>query len=281
MLKGLTAARLAALNHGSIRTPIEGREGQEVLRRCRTWAAEIGEIKISDEPNNPTITLQLAAVDTDSILANAERIDNTGNRRRKIRELLFRELGIEDRDELMLQHEVTWRGTPRRFEVIFSNVRELADESLAARGDERKVVIDFPFDEPGHTPADDLARLDNYRQDGKPARTLVWLPSFLSVSAQRDLGTLVKLDYVLAGERLRDYATHLSPVDQASARELPAEPAEPASAAARALPRGCVWRGEPGPGLNRRITLARGAFPVTRSCLCPATPGSGKLACRT
>ena len=40
-LKNLIAARLAALNHGSIRTPIEGREGQEVLRRCRTWAAEI------------------------------------------------------------------------------------------------------------------------------------------------------------------------------------------------------------------------------------------------
>ena len=39
VLKNLTATRLAALNH---RTPIEGREGQEVLRRCRAWAVEIG-----------------------------------------------------------------------------------------------------------------------------------------------------------------------------------------------------------------------------------------------
>ena len=44
--------------------------------------------------------------------------------------ILFRELGIEDRGKLLLHHEIFWRGTPRRFEVIFANVRELPDESL-------------------------------------------------------------------------------------------------------------------------------------------------------
>ena len=34
-LRALNAERLAALNHGTIKTPIPGREGQEVLRRCR------------------------------------------------------------------------------------------------------------------------------------------------------------------------------------------------------------------------------------------------------
>ena len=220
MLKNLTAGRLAALNHGSIRTPIEGREGQEVLRRCRAWAAEIGEVRIGDDPANPTIAMQLSAVDTESILADAGRHDSTGNRRRLIREILFSELGIEDRDELILYHDVAWRGTERRFEVIFANVRELPDESLSTRGDERKVIVDFPFDEPGRTPADDLARLNDFRGRDAPARTLVWLPSFLSASAQRDLGTLVRIDHVLRGDRLRDFAVHLSPVDQASAREL-------------------------------------------------------------
>ena len=220
VLKNLTAARLAALNHGSIRTPIEGREGQEVLQRCRAWAAEIGEVRIGDDPANPTIAVQLSAVDTESILADAGRHDNTGNRRRLIRDVLFSELGIEDRDELVLYHDVTWRGTQRRFEVIFANVRELPDESLSTRGDERKVIVDFPFDEPGHTWADDRARLEDFRGRDARARTLVWLPSFLSASAQRDLGTLVRIDHVLRGDRFRDFATHLSPVDQASAREL-------------------------------------------------------------
>src|SRR6185436_21147500 len=69
-LKALTPARLAALNHGSIRTPIAGREGQEVLRRLRGWAAQIGEIKLSDDAN-PTVSLQLTGVDTESIIEQA------------------------------------------------------------------------------------------------------------------------------------------------------------------------------------------------------------------
>ena len=106
---------------------------------------------------------------------------------------------------------------PIRGDLRQANVRELPDESLATRGDERKVVIDFPFDDPGHTPADDRARLNDFRGRDARARTLVWLPSFLSAPAQRDLGTLLRIDHVLAGERLRDFAAHLSPVDQASA----------------------------------------------------------------
>ncbi len=220
VLKHLTATRLAALNHGSIRTPIEGREGQEALRRCRAWAAEAGEVRIGDDPADPTIALQLSAVDTEGILANADRHDNSGNRRRKVREVLFAELGVEDRNELLLRHAIEWRGVERGFELIVANVRELPDESLATRGDGRKVIVDFPFDEPGRTPADDAARLDAWRERGDRARTLVWLPSFLSAAAQRDLGTLVKIDHLLAGERLRDHAAHLSPVDRASAREI-------------------------------------------------------------
>ena len=217
-LKNLTATRLAALNHGSIRTPIEGREGQEVLRRCRAWAAEVGEVRIGDDPVNPTVALQLSAVDTDGILANAERHDNAGNRQRKIREILFQELGVPDRDDLLQHYELLWRGCRRSFEVIFANVRELPDESLATRGDACKVIVDFPFDESGRNPADDRARLDDYR--GGTAHTLVWLPAFLGAPALRDLGTLVKLDHLLVGERLRDYAHHLSPADRASAREI-------------------------------------------------------------
>ena len=63
----------------------------------------------------------------------------------------------------MLDHEITWRGTQRRFEMIFANVRELPDESLSTHADEHKVVVDFPFDEPGHTPADDPVCMNGSR----------------------------------------------------------------------------------------------------------------------
>jgi len=61
-LKGLTAQRLAALNHGTFRSPIPGREAQDVLRKCRDWASEIGEIKITED-QNPVVSIQVTGVD--------------------------------------------------------------------------------------------------------------------------------------------------------------------------------------------------------------------------
>ena len=219
-LKSLTPVRLAALNHGSIRTPIPGQESQEVLARLRRWAGQVGEIKVSDDPQSPVISVQITGVDTESIVENNRRADNEGNRRRKVRDLLFRQLGIEDRGELQITHEKLWRGTVRRFDVVFGNVRELPDDSLRTKGDDRKVVLDFPFDPENRTTADDLARLESFRESSDGARTLVWLPSFFSLEAQRDLGTLVILDDLLAGERFEQCASHLSMVDRAQARSL-------------------------------------------------------------
>lgn len=220
-LKSLTPGRLAALNHGTIRTPIRGAEKGLVASRVRTWAARVGEVRVADDADNPSVSIQLAGVDVESIIERARGEDNTGNRRRKVRELLFQQLGISDAEGLFQTHQCTWRGTPRRAEIAYGNVRELGDEHFEARGDLWRVVVDFPFDpEPNHTPADDLQRVTQFRQTHPASRTIVWIPSFLSQAALSDLGSLVILDHVLAGERFASYAAHLSPVDQQVARGI-------------------------------------------------------------
>lgn len=216
-LKGLTAQRLAALNHGTFQSPIPGREAQDVLRKCRDWASEIGEIKITED-QNPLISIQVTGVDIEPILRAAEAHDNTGNRRKKIREALFEQLGIQDTAGLFTTYEFLWRGTRREVEVLYENVREMSDDRLRGRSGAWSVVLDFPFDDANFGPADDLARLGAYR--GCDTRTLVWLPSFLSNKALADLGRLVVLDYILQGERFDNYAAHLSFVDRVQARAL-------------------------------------------------------------
>jgi hypothetical protein len=219
-LRGLTASRLAALNHGTIKSPIPGREGSIVLGKCRRWAAEIGQIKIGDEPTNPTISVQLTGVDTESILEQAQTVNNRGNQILKIKELLFGQLGIPQEDQLFVQYDFKWRATKRSCEVLVSNVRELTDESMEARGDDWKVIIDYPFDE-GHGPRDDISKIETYKAKQKPpSRTILWMSSFLSRKAQKDLGTLVVLDHILTGERFGSYVTHLAPVDRQAAKTL-------------------------------------------------------------
>jgi hypothetical protein len=57
--KQLTATKLAALNHGTIRSPIPGQEARTVLQKCRKWAGQVGEIKISED-TSPIIGMQLS-----------------------------------------------------------------------------------------------------------------------------------------------------------------------------------------------------------------------------
>lgn len=219
-LRSLNAERLAALNHGTIKTPIPGREGQEVLRRCKGWAASVGEIRIGEE-TNPTISVQLSGVDTESIIKQAEREDNQGNRIRRVRQMLFEQLGIEGEGEFEQDHDFLWKNTKRSCTVLFKNIRELPDTSLENNDEQWTLIIDFPFDEPGHGPRDDLSRIQSFMNshaDG--SKTLCWVPAYFSVDAQKDLGTLVILEHILTGERFSQYSNHLSPQDRQAAKSL-------------------------------------------------------------
>jgi len=216
-LKALTGPRLAALNHGTFKSPIQGREGADIIRKCREWASEIGEIKITED-SQPVISLQVTGIDIEPILRAAELNDNPGNRRKRIREALFKELELVDTGDLFNTYSFTWRGTRREVELLYENVREMTDDRLRGRLGTWTVVLDIPFDDAKFGPTDDLARLGTYR--GGDTKTLVWIPSFLSNKALADLGRLVVLDYILQGDRFETYAGHLSFVDRVQAKAL-------------------------------------------------------------
>lgn len=223
-LKNLTPLRLAALNHGTIKSPIPGQEAGMVLRRVEEWASRVGEIRLSgDDDRNKIITVQLSGIDTEAILEKAAADDNLGNRRRLMRKLLFEELKIIDRDEATFVHELLWRSTKRSVHVVYANVRELSDETLRADEANWKIVIDWPFDEAGFGFSDDASRLERFCNEHpeRPSRTIVWLPHFLTATAQRDLGKLVRLEHILQSpDRLASYTAHLAVADRLTAQTL-------------------------------------------------------------
>jgi hypothetical protein len=220
-LRALTPIRLAALNHGTVRSPIPGQESQIVLNKCRHWAAQVGEIKISDDERNPVVSLHIVGIDTDGILADAQGFDSYGNRIRKLRSLLNEQLGIAENGGLFLpRYEALWRGTRRACEILFGNVRELPLDSLRAQEGLWRVVIDFPFDREEYTPKDDRAKLQEFEDTGEFSNCLVWLPSFFTPKAMEDLGRLVLLDHVLSGDNLNQYGSHLSQIEREQARVL-------------------------------------------------------------
>ena len=210
--RGMTAERLAALNHGTIAAPIAGREVQIVANKVRGWNAQAGEIRVSGDGGNPSISVVLADIDTDSILDRARSEDSYGNRVKIIRQIVFKEaLDLEEATLFEQEHSFEWRGIPRKAAVVFRNVREMSIDQLANAADDWKVVIDFPFDQQNHTPRDDLSRLDECRQAKGSTRTIGWVPAFFSQRTLADLGRLAVLEHVLSGNRFDGYAAHLAP----------------------------------------------------------------------
>lgn len=219
-LKNLTPERLAALNHGTIKSPIPGQEASIVLSKLRNFAGRCGQIKIQEGAAQPVVSIQLSGVDVEAILERANDRDNYGNRLRLLQAKLLEQLGLQETDKLWIEHTVTWRGTPRRCKVFFQNIREAEDEVLRNDGELWNVLIDFPIDQPGHGPQDDLARLDTFRTRQGSTRTLAWIPSALSQAAQDQLGRLVRLVHILEESRFRSFVQDLSPQDQESARSI-------------------------------------------------------------
>jgi len=217
-LKNLTAHRLAALNHGTIRSPIPGREGTIVLQKVKTWASQVGQIRLGGDPQNPTVSIQLSDVDTESIIETAKIYDTQGQRQIKVREMVFEALGLPGTEYQVLDRRFQWRGTERTCDLLFSNVRDLNDEALRMKGDGWKVVIDFPFDAENRNPNEDVERLRRFPSTGEGERTFVWLPCFFSNRTQVDLGKLITIENLLKGSNLEQFTQNLSATDRTAAR---------------------------------------------------------------
>ena len=111
-------------------------------------------------------------------------------------------------------------------------------------------MIDYPFDEAGHSAAEDLARVDRLAEGGLKSRTIVWLPRFLSEDRMRDVRRLVILDWLLSGtgERWTRHADHLSEVDRAQARAILESQRTGLREALRRAVQECYGAAAPSPG---------------------------------
>ena len=285
-LKELTAARLASLNHGSIRSPLPGSEAGMVLAKVRDWNRKVPEIHIGGDPRNPVIRVQLSDVDYESVVENAKGEDNDGRRRELLKDLVRDALGITERDPDVFgvySHPVIWRGSRRAVDVVFGNVRDagwLTEDHFRARPGSWRFVIDYPFDEAGHSAAEDLARVDRLIEGGLKSRAIVWLPRFLSEDRMREVRRLVILDWLLSGtgERWTRHADHLSEVDRAQARAILESQRTGLREAMRRAVQECYGAAAPSPGTLAEDAAHDRVLVSLDSSFSPAAPVGADLA---
>ncbi len=227
-LKDLTAKRLAALNHGSIVSPLPGQEATLVLGKVRRWSTEVPEIHVAGDVRDPVIRVRLSEVDYESVVTSARGEDNDGRRRELLKELVWEAFRITDRDGDAFgvhRQPMVWRGSRRDVELVFGNIRDggwLTEDHFHAGAGTWRFVVDYPFDEEGRSSREDMARLEELRDRGLVSSTVAWVPWFLSRERQDDVGRLVVLDWLLSGsgDRWRSHAQSLAETDRVAARTI-------------------------------------------------------------
>lgn len=205
-LRELTASKLVQLNHGSLRAPIPGTEAQMAAQRLRNWASRLGQIHIGTQAD-PSIHIDIGGVDLEPILEQHRDADQVGNKQRIIRDELFSALGLDPKGEWGQESYVEWRGTRRPGYVQFGNVRRMTPEQLRCPDEhDWRLVLDYPFDDPGFSPNEDLAVIEKITEEGGGTWTLVLVPSFFSEAMNKLLGDIAVLDKILESKASKDAA---------------------------------------------------------------------------
>ena len=223
-LHNLTAAKLHALNFGSITSPIPGYENSIVLQRLRRIQADAGELHLTKDAD-PVVSAKLHTVDFDRLLDLVPHAEtSTGVRQQLIRELVSAELGLAGSEGSLgeLQHPREWRGRRHLVQIKFGNVRDAATmpvAALVAPGESWRIVIDYPFDPEGYPRSADRARIEGL---DRGSHTLFWLPFYLTEEMMGRVAQLAKINYLLGvggtGERLNILAADWSAADRQQGR---------------------------------------------------------------
>ncbi|MEU0427279.1 hypothetical protein ABZ235_27395 [Streptomyces canus] len=220
-LRRLTGARLAALNHGSVRSRTVP-AGDKVIERMRALQGEFPTELRAEGDTDPVFSLHLSDLDIQPLLELVAGEDKGGVRRVWVRDRLWELFGVRE-GQLLSEKEIVWRGTRRTVEFVFGNVRdprELADEMFTpSETGNIRIVVDYPWDEDVRRyPSDDYQRVGELRKNGLAAPTLVWLPDFFSEQRKAQLGQLMRIGFLLERNRLDEYTRNYSPDDRAKAR---------------------------------------------------------------
>ena len=224
-LRDITASRLAALNHGSIKARIAGGEARLILGLVRDWSQK--DIRRSPSPTAstrssacswPTSTISRSWIVFGYTTTPAGAESCCAD--------FHQALGVAaDRTTWVGRPAAPWSGEGRA-------ARSTSCSAMCATRPTARAVVrqpsrhlafrgGLPVRRGGFTLADDINRLDRLLTTGD-RHTVVWLPRFFTPAAMEDLATLVKLDWLFtgAGDRWTENSDHLSATDRAQARGI-------------------------------------------------------------
>jgi hypothetical protein len=224
---GLTIERLVQLNA----VDVEGETFRGQVRVAETdllaLQQRVPDLQIAGQGKTALVRYILGRVSLTDVLSRARtKVDNTPQRFKvfwgALRSALglenvkgFEEGGTNDGD-----YDLTWKRTKRRGRIKLGNVREMSYEDFTPPDGAFKILVDYPWDEPGHTVDEDRLRATNVRKKQGLLYSVCWLPRHMSPTEIGVLTELAAVRYLLSDAGQEDLLETLGLQDRSKIIDL-------------------------------------------------------------
>ena len=216
---GMTIERLVQLNSADVEG--EGLRGKVRVAETDLLALShrVPDLQVAGAGKTAIVRYVLGRVGLSEFVARARsKVDNQGQRFKVFWGALKKALGIEglkgfEENGTDGDWDLTWRRTKRRGRLKLGNVRELTYEDFVEPPGTFRVVVDYPWDEPGHTVDEDRLKAANVRKSKGALHTACWLPRHMTTT---ELATLTEIAAVrlLQSEAGQELLDTLGPQDR-------------------------------------------------------------------
>jgi hypothetical protein len=218
---GLTIERLVQLNA----VDVEGETFRGQVRVAETdllaLSQRVPDLQVAGQGKTALVRFVLGRVSLGEVLGRARsKVDNAAQQFKIFWGALKQGLalegvkGFEDGGANEGDWDLGWRRTRRRGRIKLGNVREMSYDDFTPPEGAFKVLVDYPWDEPGHTIDEDRLRATNVRKKQGPLHTVCWLPRHMTPTELGVLTELAAVRYLLSDAGQEDLLETLGPQDR-------------------------------------------------------------------
>ena len=223
--EGLTIERLVQLNSADVDG--ETFRGQVLVAETDLLALSqrLPDLQVRGKGKSAVVSYVLGRVSLGEVLARARsKVDSPAQRFKVFWAALKSALEIEnlkgfEDNGLEGDWDLQWRKTRRRGQIKLGNVREMSNEDFDPPDGAFKVLIDYPWDEAGHTVDEDRLRASNARKKKGVLYTACWLPRHMTTAELGVLTELAAVRFLLSGVGQEELLDNLGPQDRAKVVE--------------------------------------------------------------